>query len=63
MSDTGACDPRFEPVREAFERNFDERDEVGAPVCVTLDGETVVDLWGGSADPQPGERGNATRSA
>ena len=54
MSDTGACDPRFEAVREAFERNFDERDEVGAAVCVTLDGETVVDLWGGSADPATG---------
>jgi CubicO group peptidase (beta-lactamase class C family) len=26
------------------------RGEVGASLCVTVDGETVVDLWGGSAD-------------
>jgi len=44
-------DSRFERVREEFERNFAERGEVGASVCVTVDGETVVDLWGGVADP------------
>lgn len=54
MSDAGTCDPRFGAVRDEFERNFAERDEVGASVCVTLDGETVVDLWGGQADPTTG---------
>ena len=43
--------PRFERVAEEFERNFSERGEVGASVCVKLAGETFVDLWGGSADP------------
>jgi CubicO group peptidase (beta-lactamase class C family) len=52
MSFHGDCDPRFLAVREEFERNFQERGEVGASVCVTLDGETVVDLWGGFADRQ-----------
>lgn len=42
---------RFERVAEEFVRNFQERGEVGASVSVTLDGEPVVDLWGGSADP------------
>ncbi|GHI09840.1 serine hydrolase [Streptomyces cellostaticus] len=46
----GHCDPRFAAVREAFEENFRERDELGASVAVTADGETVVDLWGGWAD-------------
>ncbi|MGW3663026.1 serine hydrolase domain-containing protein [Streptomyces sp. NPDC005141] len=46
----GHCDPRFTAVRTAFEENFRARGELGAAVCVTLDGETVVDLWGGSAD-------------
>src|SRR5437764_11347857 len=46
----GFCDPRFERVAEEFERNFRERGEVGASVCVKIRGETVVDLWGGSAD-------------
>ena len=54
MTVEGTCDPRFEPVREAFERNFAERDEIGASVCVTHDGETVVDLWGGVGDPETG---------
>jgi len=47
----GYCDPKFELVAEEFERNFRERGEVGASVCVKVAGETVVDLWGGSADP------------
>lgn len=46
----GHCDARFTAVREAFEENFRERDELGAAVAVTVDGVTVVDLWGGWAD-------------
>jgi len=46
----GHCDPRFTAVREAFAENFRARGELGAAVTVTLDGETVVDLWGGWAD-------------
>ncbi|WP_406450389.1 beta-lactamase family protein [Streptomyces sp. NBC_01622] len=46
----GHCDPRFTAVRTAFEENFRNRNELGAAVTVTLDGETVVDLWGGWAD-------------
>ncbi|MGW2822373.1 serine hydrolase domain-containing protein [Streptomyces sp. NPDC001443] len=55
----GHCDARFAAVRAAFEENFRERDELGAAVTVTLDGRTVVDLWGGWADPartRPWER-------
>ncbi|MER6068643.1 serine hydrolase domain-containing protein [Streptomyces sp. NPDC001817] len=46
----GHCDTRFTAVREAFEGNFRERGELGAAVAVTVDGATVVDLWGGWAD-------------
>jgi CubicO group peptidase (beta-lactamase class C family) len=55
----GTCDPRFARVREVFERNFREADEIGAAVSVTLDGESVIDLWGGHVDKartQPWER-------
>ncbi len=45
----------FEPVLDAFVQNFDVRGEVGAAVCVYLDGEPVVDLWGGLADSTTGE--------
>ena len=46
----GTVDPRFAAVRHAFAENFAERDEVGAAVCVSVDGQVVVDLWGGYAD-------------
>ena len=46
----GHCDPRFTAVRTAFEENFRDRGELGAAVTVAVDGETVVDLWGGWAD-------------
>jgi CubicO group peptidase (beta-lactamase class C family) len=49
----GFCDDRFAQVAEEFERNFQERGEVGASVCITLEGEPVVDLWGGLARPAP----------
>jgi CubicO group peptidase (beta-lactamase class C family) len=50
----GTCAPEFAAVRAEFEANFAARGEVGASVCVTVDGETVVDLWGGVADPAAG---------
>ena len=46
----GHCDERFDRVREAFESNFAERGDVGASFAVTLEGEYVVDLWGGHRD-------------
>jgi len=44
---TGRYDSRFAAVAAAFVDNFTQRDEVGASCAVTLDGRTVVDLWGG----------------
>ncbi|HET8843245.1 MAG TPA: serine hydrolase domain-containing protein, partial [Ktedonobacteraceae bacterium] len=46
----GFYDPRFERVATEFLSNFQEREELGASVCITIEGETVVDLWGGAAD-------------
>jgi CubicO group peptidase (beta-lactamase class C family) len=43
----GSYDPRFQSVYEAFVANFINRDEVGASVCLNLEGHNVVDLWGG----------------
>lgn len=51
----GHCDPQFEAVRAEFEKNFAERGEVGASVCLSVDGETKVDLWGGVANPETGD--------
>jgi CubicO group peptidase (beta-lactamase class C family) len=46
----GFADDRFAPVRAVFEDGLASGADVGASVCVTVDGETVVDLWGGFAD-------------
>ncbi|KAI1500310.1 beta-lactamase [Biscogniauxia marginata] len=47
----GNCSPRFEEVRTLFQQFIDSGEEVGASITVNLDGENVVDLWGGYADP------------
>ena len=46
----GTCDPKFEPVKAALEGNFTKHGDVGACVAVSLEGEMVVDLWGGYRD-------------
>lgn len=46
----GSCDSRFGRVRAAFADNFTQRGDLGASVCVYIDGQCVVDLWGGHAD-------------
>jgi CubicO group peptidase (beta-lactamase class C family) len=46
----GFCDPRFEPVRQAFAENFETRGEIGASFCLRVSGAVVVDLWGGWQD-------------
>lgn len=46
----GYCDDAFREVLDAFLDNFNERGEVGASVCLRVDGKTRVDLWGGAAD-------------
>ncbi|WP_025737259.1 serine hydrolase domain-containing protein [Mycobacterium genavense] len=46
----GSCASDFAGVRGAFKRNFAERLEHGAAVAVWVDGELVVNLWGGWAD-------------
>lgn len=50
MDVEGHLDARFQPVREAFLEGFTAGRDVGAAVCVILDGEVVVDLWHGHAD-------------
>jgi CubicO group peptidase (beta-lactamase class C family) len=54
MATHGTCEPQFGEVLAEFERNFAQRGERVASVTVTVDGQTVVDLWGGIADMQAG---------
>lgn len=47
----GMAHDRYAAVREAFEANLASGADLGASFCATVEGETVVDLWGGHADP------------
>ncbi len=46
----GVCPRELAAVRQAFTENFTERGEVGAALCVLIDGDVMVDLVGGWAD-------------
>lgn len=46
----GSCDPAFQAVHDALAEGFSTGEEVGASCAVTVEGELVVDLWGGHAD-------------
>jgi len=46
----GMCEPKFARIRELFQQCFDTGVEIGAAVCVYLDGRCVIDLWGGHYD-------------
>ena len=46
----GFCDERFRPLEDAFRANLDCGLDKGASLAVTLGGEFVVDLWGGTRD-------------
>ena len=48
----GFTQDRFAAVRAAFDANLASGADNGASFCATLNGEVVVDLWGGYADEE-----------
>ncbi|KAI1125690.1 beta-lactamase [Nemania abortiva] len=48
----GKCDPKFHEVRSLFEEAVASGSEVGASFAVNIDGEDVIDLWGGFVDQE-----------
>ena len=46
----GTCDGRFEAVRSALQQNLDSGAELGASLVLDIDGDIVIDLWGGFRD-------------
>lgn len=51
---SGTCDERFAAVRQVLADNLASGADVGASVAVYVDGEPVVDIWGGLADADSG---------
>ena len=59
----GTCDPKFAALQELLAANLASGADCGASVAVVVDGEVVVDMWGGWADEartQPWERDTIT---
>jgi len=46
----GRCTERFEGVRAALARNLDSGEELGASLVLDIDGDIVIDIWGGHCD-------------
>ena len=46
----GHCDSRFSQVADALADELGKGEELGASIAVDIDGELVVDIWGGHAD-------------
>ena len=46
----GSSQDRFAHVRDIMAASIESGTDVGASFCATIDGETVIDIWGGWAD-------------
>ncbi|KWS91188.1 MULTISPECIES: serine hydrolase domain-containing protein [Pseudomonas syringae group] len=55
MQIQGHYELQFEAVREAFAALFDDPQERGAALCIQVGGQTVIDLWAGTADKDGAE--------
>ena len=49
---SGHCHEDFQEVAEIFAQNFDQYNEIGSSLCVVVDGEKAVDIWGGYTNEQ-----------
>jgi CubicO group peptidase (beta-lactamase class C family) len=47
---SGSCDARYVAVQQVLSDNLDSGADLGASVAVFVDGEPVVDIWGGWTD-------------
>jgi len=47
---SGFADARYAAVERVFRDQLESGEDLGASFCATIDGEVVVDLWGGWAD-------------
>ncbi|GLI81013.1 hypothetical protein PoHVEF18_009382 [Penicillium ochrochloron] len=46
----GHCEPAFQKVRDLLEQNILAEQELGVSLCANINGQDVVNLWGGYAD-------------
>ena len=48
----GRIDPKFESVQQMFSEQLERHPTLGMALCVYLDGQPVIDVWGGMANPE-----------
>ncbi|KAI0470776.1 beta-lactamase/transpeptidase-like protein [Xylariaceae sp. FL0804] len=48
----GTCSPKFQKVQSLFQQFVDSGEEIGASLSVNVEGEEVINLWGGHADAE-----------
>ena len=48
----GHCDPGFEKVKDLLAINVASGEELGAAICVNINGRNVVDIWAGHKDEE-----------
>lgn len=46
----GHCEPAFQHLKDILAKNVASEEELGASICVSIDGRTVVDIWAGYVD-------------
>ena len=46
----GRCEARWQGVADQLARSLEAGDDLGASACLIVDGEPVVDVWGGHQD-------------
>jgi CubicO group peptidase (beta-lactamase class C family) len=47
---SGTCDGRFEEVKRELAQSLNSGEELGASIALDLDGDVVIDMWGGYRD-------------
>ena len=50
MEIKGTCDEKFKPLSDILSAQLDSGADLGASVALVIEGEPVVDIWGGWAD-------------
>ena len=48
----GTCPAKFDAVKKVFEEQLASGEELGASLVVNIDGEEVLDIWGGYKDTE-----------
>lgn len=46
----GTCPEKFASLKKVFQEQLDSTNELGASIAVNIDGEEIVDIWGGFKD-------------